>query len=751
MLLTPNFLLRQPTPAFRRPAGMVRMLALAAAMVMGGVSACSDDGNTGGTTGGGGGGGGGGLGIDARPKTAIVENNNVIAPGTKLPISAGDIQVGQTLTRNLLVRNDGTVGTSNKGLSITSISLEYTAASPAEAADPAFRCVVPSQDNIECSKAKFPGDLVTATEDGTREFPFAIQFKRFDDQLARTARVVVKTSDDDFSNRTYAIRFEAAQGFPKLSVKPGSLDFGMATVGASPTAKVQLVNLGNAPLTISKLDATSLAADRFTLILAGKEYAGGQAFDFEPALTLQPNEITDIQAVYKALDDQPKLGEILLSTNDASIVAPAQGVKRIPVKVNSTGPCLTVSPTQLNFGATPVGTPKQQVLSLKSCGDEPAQVSELAFVDPPGAGNFQIDWATVGAANGKAPTDKDPIVVPVNGSVQIPVTYTPSQLSVIGEGGQPIPDTAKIGIVANTSLVNYTVNLEGVGANGDCPTAVISIAEGDTVVPQTELNLDGKQSYANGSTIKTYEWEVEQPPGSVGLFAPNNKGQSVKFTPNVAGEYRFRLKVWDDTGKESCFAAERVVKVIPDQAIHVELLWVTPNDKDESDSGPGAGSDLDLHFSHQYAAGVDWDGDGSPDPWFADKWDCFWLNCGNGNTVEWGSYDPNADDDPTLDRDDTDGAGPENLNLTVPEDNRTYSVGVHYYNDFGKGGATATVRVYLYGDLQFEVQSPSLTKGDMWYVAKILWNSNPSVDAAQKDPATPPPFITKKYPAPSLD
>ena len=41
--------------------------------------------------------------------------------------------------------------------------------------------------------------------------------------------------------------------------------------------------------------------------------------------------------------------------------------------------------------------------------------------------------------------------------------------------------------------------------------------------------------------------------------------------------------------------------------------------------------------------------------------DCFWFNA----HPNWGSFDPSVDDDPGLDRDDTDGAGPENLFLVT--------------------------------------------------------------------------------------
>ena len=152
--------------------------------------------------------------------------------------------------------------------------------------------------------------------------------------------------------------------------------------------------------------------------------------------------------------------------------------------------------------------------------------------------------------------------------------------------------------------------------------------------------------------------------------------------------------------------------------LHVELLWHTPEDPDETDTGPETGADLDLHFLHSWAAGPDLDGNGKPDGWFDMPFDTFWFNA----TPNWGSFAPGGDDDPRLDRDDTDGAGPENLNLDTPE-NVVYRVGVHYWNDHGYGSAFATVRVYVYGSLVFEVTDVLLVDRDMWDVCGIEWPS----------------------------
>ena len=122
---------------------------------------------------------------------------------------------------------------------------------------------------------------------------------------------------------------------------------------------------------------------------------------------------------------------------------------------------------------------------------------------------------------------------------------------------------------------------------------------------------------------------------------------------------------------------------------------------------PGVITPLDLTL------GEDTDGDGLPDAWER-------ALLGNGRML--GGINPNDDNDPGLDRDDTDGAGPENLNLNEPEDT-LYKVGVHYFEDNGiEGYSRPTVRIYIFTSLLLELEGPELYENDMWEVAAINWS-----------------------------
>ena len=142
---------------------------------------------------------------------------------------------------------------------------------------------------------------------------------------------------------------------------------------------------------------------------------------------------------------------------------------------------------------------------------------------------------------------------------------------------------------------------------------------------------------------------------------------------------------------------------------------------DERDTGPFAGSDVDLHVMHPDApsspGASDRDGDGRPDPYFDQPYDCYWGN----PQPDWGT--PGDDGDPGLDRDDTDGAGPEIVNLRQPEEGAAYRIAVHYGSDHGYGASLATVRLYVGGELVEEIASVGLDEYDLWCVGAVHWPS----------------------------
>lgn len=371
-------------------------------------------------------------------------------------------------------------------------------------------------------------------------------------------------------------------------------------------------------------------------------------------------------------------------------------------------PCISVTPQAVDFGCQLVRSETTRPVRIHSCGSTPLQIYNASFMEG-SSDDFNVLLH---------PTPEEPVIVPGGEEVTLDLSFTPDEENPI-QDGVPVPDTGTLVIESNAQNEDSVVFVSGWGDSYHCcPTAVIQVAEGNEVTPQTALHLYGDQSWASTGTIAKWDWSVDQPPGSQSMFIPSSTFPNVTFEVNAEGVYTFSLTVYDEENFPSCAPDTFEVAVIPDIAIRVELLWHTPGDPDETDEGPEAGANLDLHFTHPWAGGPDRDGDGHPDGWFDQPFDCFWFNA----HPEWGSFDPSVDDNPSLDCDDTDGAGPENITLNVPEE-VVYRVGVHYWNDQGYGESYATVRVYVDSLLAMEVADVELVDSDMWEVCTIDWPS----------------------------
>jgi hypothetical protein len=97
----------------------------------------------------------------------------------------------------------------------------------------------------------------------------------------------------------------------------------------------------------------------------------------------------------------------------------------------------------------------------------------------------------------------------------------------------------------------------------ECPTAVLSIAEGTEVGTGALLHLSAKQSVAPDSTVAKWSWSVQAPPGSTSDFAPSADVQEPTFLIDVAGTYLFSLEVFDLQQTPSCSVAQVAVVADP--------------------------------------------------------------------------------------------------------------------------------------------------------------------------------------------
>lgn len=462
---------------------------------------------------------------------------------------------------------------------------------------------------------------------------------------------------------------------------PDRVLFGELADGEQVTRRVEIKNTGRAPLTFEAWSVSAGFSLRFEGFMDGAQPAA-----------LEPKATVVALITYRAGLDTPLRGTLSIRSD-----ATNASVKDISLEAQVRRPCLTVRPAErLDFGLVPPSGSTTGTVILESCS-----ASEVTVVRPGLNTNTRAFTLRMPADSGGS------IVLEPGERVELPLIFAPT-----GPGSY----RAELELSSNDpERPTRTVELVGEGAPYDCPSAAITAAvttRNQRVVanptgrldglPLDRVYLDTSASSSPDSRITRVEWAViQRPTDSAAMLVSPDSSVTNELFLDLTGEYVVELNVWDERGTRSCTPARLRLVATPDQDIHVQLVWDTPNDREQLDEN---GADVDLHLLHQSGQ------------WNARPWDCFWQNL----EPDWGVFgDPS--DNPSLDIDDVDGWGPENINLDNPQLDTTYSVGVHYFSDHGFGPSYATTRVYVGGQLRDESRRKRLTDQQFWHVLDISW------------------------------
>jgi hypothetical protein len=597
---------------------------------------------------------------------------------------------------------------------------------------------------IEPAPGVFSYDDTPLQVDAGREALFGLTFTPEVEGLQEATLTFV--TDGDPETVTLPVRGTGVREL--VTIDPVALDFGAVVLGRTKMLDVTIANPGGVPATISIAGVGGADASSFGAVMSAPNPQNAY---------LQPTETVKVQVTFAPVRAGDHAGALAISSCDGCT----------PMEIALTGfgldRSLDVGPCPLDFGTVLPETPVTQELTIENVGPYPVTVNS---VRPAQAGDFAVTPVTSYGQNG-APPELQP-----GAKITLQVTYLPASVGadvnvllidsndeasprvecqLIGAsdcdnaGGQGLaeracyagPDgTAGVGACrAGSQACTSTGWSECVGqvtpqSSGSCTStnsdvdcdgqpdpsqpAPIADAGADQIVePLDTVTLDASQSSANGSGSLSYTWRIiRKPQGS--NTAVQGSGARPTLWADIAGEYEIGLVV---VGQNGCSSAEDSVLItaIPRSKIHIQLVW----DKDKVD--------VDLHW--RAPGGV----------WFDDLFltDCFYATQSMCDFGTGGWPDGRTSNDPTLDRDDIDGLGPENINHDQPF-NGAYRIGVNYYCAFrdnaDQGAALATVRVFVDGIKKLDVQR-SLTERDMWEVADVtVSGSSVSVTARSGAP-----------------
>ncbi len=391
------------------------------------------------------------------------------------------------------------------------------------------------------------------------------------------------------------------------------------------------------------------------------------------------------------------LGTQIIITSDGSNLA--DGQTNIVIDLSGVGemvgvPNLTVTPPDCAFGEVGVGVTASCDVSFGNTGNLELMIQTATF-------------------SPETPPEFIPPVFPVPFSLP-PGSGTTMRLQF--RPSQAVQYAGKV-ILTTSDPAHATVEINLTGTGGAAPTAVARVdtingtpnnAPAPTVKPLDNVVLTGVDSMPGtvGRTITGYAWEFVSKPmeSTVQLSSPTQ--MTTGFTFNISGQNRqgldvagtfvVRLTVTDSMGQSSTNDARVTLNAVPQEDFHVQITWDDPS------------SDMDLHLVR--GIGPRWGTN-----------DCHFTNCKTTAGLNWGGGEMN----PRLDVDDTNGFGPENINIDSPAAGN-YSVGVHWYSG-GAATIAVTVKIYVQGALLGEYIRELNRCNSYWDVARVIWGSAASI------------------------
>jgi hypothetical protein len=489
-----------------------------------------------------------------------------------------------------------------------------------------------------------------------------------------------------------------------IEVDPIAIDFGEGIVDQENVAILTVKNCGEGNLELFSM--TVMHEGEAVFSVGDFPKLIGPIDDDEVAIVFIPRAA---HAMYR--------GTLIIASND-----PAR--PEVSVSLQGVGGVreIEVFPESLDFGTVNEGTAPRRAIEIRNIGKDPLNVSSVVLT------STSVDMRL---APGTFTTG---VVLPGTSTV-VEVVYSPVDLGR-DEGVVEIASNDEdepmvyVPVIGNANLAPRAIAWGcdkplvpgSFGCDGMEKRRII------TAGFRRFIGLDGRESSdPEGTRIVSYEWKrIERPPGSMAnpFHSADDRSMFNNATGDiqvdVVGMYDLRLIVKDERGVESLDKPESHVIISP-RDLEIALRW-------------DLSTDVDLHVVRP---GGDVGDYGNGAVYTSTGADCSAFN----RRPNWGDLD-SRHDDPSLDKDDVTGRGPEIISLDSPEDGGEYRAYAHYCDSRMRMISTGvTIEVYVRGELAGMVPAMngySLTSGEVWQGARVVWHEQgPSVTITD-DSAMPP-------------
>ena len=332
---------------------------------------------------------------------------------------------------------------------------------------------------------------------------------------------------------------------PDLAVSVDELDFGEYKAGETLTQNIQLINAGQATLTVDSIEIVSAVEGVFTVQ------------EVPESLGLQ--EVYDLAIDFTPVDLESYTADLVIQSNDDE--NPEYTVSLTGIGGLGPLPDIALSTEIVDFGAVATGEESILFLTVRNDGDAELNISQT---EQTGSGSFSLL------------TDLDGQTLPAGSETSVVVAYTPVQ--DIGDQGDFIIYSD------DHDEPEVSVLLVGNGG-GESTYPVASLACPSNTLMGETVTVDGASSNDPSGLELTYEWSALQiPVGSNASLQLSASETSVDVDLDVAGTYQVGLIVENSIGQRSP-QAECLWTVEPVADVYAELSWTDSQ------------ADFDLHMT----------------------------------------------------------------------------------------------------------------------------------------------------------